>query len=131
MREEDIRLVERVLDADSAGYACIYPGDGGESREYMLATTPENIALLLDSHMGMADRIVITDMLDRVVLEAAGATIKGCSRLKLQADIMDQMIAIQTGAGKAGEALMVDKELAQVYFDEEDKRMCMGEVSML
>ena len=50
MKKEDMKQVEKVLDTEQVGYAFLYPSGSGARKEYMISTTPENLANFLGSH---------------------------------------------------------------------------------
>lgn len=54
------------------GYAYLYPSDGGNRQEFVFDMTPENIANFIGGHLEDAEKIVLTDMLDRLILESKG-----------------------------------------------------------
>lgn len=66
MKKEDTEMMLRIFETERAGYAYLYPSDGGERKEDYISTTAENIANYIGSHMFEAEKIVITDMCDRV-----------------------------------------------------------------
>lgn len=96
MEKKTIDMVNRIMDTGRMGYACVYPSDGdamGEGNpmgkenpreEYLIATTPENMADFIGKHCD-AHRITVTDVADRPILEAGGglsmaAWNRGCAR---------------------------------------------------
>ena len=64
MKKEDTEMMLRIFETERAGYAYLYPSDGGERKEDYISTTAENIANYIGSHMFEAEKIVITDMCD-------------------------------------------------------------------
>ena len=68
MKKEDTEMMLRIFETERAGYAYLYPSDGGERKEDYISTTAENIANYIGSHMFEAEKIVITDMCDRLYL---------------------------------------------------------------
>lgn len=69
MKKEDMEQVGKVLDTERVGYAFLYPCDGGARKEYMISTTPENLANFLGSHFMDAEKMIVTDMCDRLILD--------------------------------------------------------------
>ena len=44
MKKEDTEMMLRIFETERAGYAYLYPSDGGERKEDYISTTAENIA---------------------------------------------------------------------------------------
>ena len=78
MKKEDTEMMLRIFETERAGYAYLYPSDGGERKEDYISTTAENIANYIGSHMFEAEKIVITDMCDRLILDTCGYFINSC-----------------------------------------------------
>ena len=72
MRAEEKNMVERIMDTETMGYAYEYPYGGGARKEYMLALTPENLANFIGARGYDAKKIVITDVLDRLIVNLYG-----------------------------------------------------------
>lgn len=86
MKQEDIEKVEKVeqaIDGFNVGYAYLYPNDDSARQEYVFDMTPENIANFLGSHQFDAEKIVLTDMLDRLILDTTGGFINNCPNQEL------------------------------------------------
>lgn len=60
MKKEDMKQVEKVLDTEQVGYAFLYPSGSGARKEYMISTTPENLANFLGSHFMDAEKMIVT-----------------------------------------------------------------------
>ena len=58
MKKEDTEMMLRIFETERAGYAYLYPSDGGERKEDYISTTAENIANYIGSHMFEAEKIV-------------------------------------------------------------------------
>ena len=78
MKKEDTEMMLRIFETERAGYAYLYLSDGGERKEDYISTTAENIANYIGSHMFEAEKIVITDMCDRLILDTCGYFINSC-----------------------------------------------------
>lgn len=57
MKKEDTEMMLRIFETERAGYAYLYPSDGGERKEDYISTTAENIANYIGSHMFEAPKI--------------------------------------------------------------------------
>ena len=110
MAEKEKSMVEKILDTERAGYAYFYPSDGGNRQEFFISTTPENMANFLGSHFYDAEKMIITDMVDRLILDTYGGFINTCPDQKLCAEIIPCLAPIQMGEKEAGEILMVTRE---------------------
>ena len=68
MTGRERRMVENVMEGWHVGYAFLYPVDKGKRREYIFDMTPENIASFIFDHRYDAEKIELTDMLDRKLM---------------------------------------------------------------
>ena len=71
MNQKEKQMVERIMDTEAIGYAYLYPAAGGERKEYLISTTPENLANFVGGHFMDARQMIVTDMLDRLILDTA------------------------------------------------------------
>lgn len=131
MAEKEKSMVEKILDTERAGYAYFYPIDGGNRQEFFISTTPENMANFLGSHLYDAEKMIITDMVDRLILDTYGGFINTCPDQKLCAEIIPYLAPIQMGEKEAGEILMVTREESDMYFAAEDQAVTMAECQMM
>lgn len=131
MKKEDIDMIQKILDSDNMGYAYHYPNDGGERQETMIALTPENIANYLGSHLYDAEKMVITDVADRLVLDTYGCFINQCPDQQLCRQIIPFLAPIQMGEKEPGEVLQVSRNVADEYFAAEDQAVTVAEQSMM
>jgi len=131
MAEKEKSMVEKILDTERAGYAYFYPSDGGNRQEFFISTTPENMANFLGSHFYDAEKMIITDMVDRLILDTYGGFINTCPDQKLCAEIIPYLAPIQMGEKEAGEILMVTREESDMYFAAEDQAVTMAECQMM
>ena len=97
MKKEDTEMMLRIFETERAGYAYLYPSDGGERKEDYISTTAENIANYIGSHMFEAEKIVITDMCDRLILDTCGYFINSCPNQEFCKEINPFLIPIQMG----------------------------------
>lgn len=153
MDQKTIDMVEKIMDTETMGYAYVYPVDGdtmgdkhpmGEGNpkeerspvaerspreEYLVATTPENLAGFIASHHD-AQRITVTDIADRLLLDASGGIIKGNPGSEVHAKIITRLAQIQAGEREAGEVLQIGRKQADAYFAAEDRAVTMAEYGM-
>lgn len=129
--ENEKSMVEKILDSERVGYAYFYPSDGGNRQEFFISTTPENIAKFLGSHFYDAEKMIITDMCDRLILDTYGGFINNCAGQELCAEIILHLVPIQMGKKEAGEILMVTRDESDMYFAAEDEAVTMAECQMM
>ena len=114
MNQKEKQMVERIMDTEAIGYAYLYPAAGGERKEYLISTTPENLANFVGGHFMDARQMIVTDMLNQ----------------NLCREILKSLAPIQMGEAEPGEILAVDRDTADEYFMEEDQAVTMAEISM-
>ncbi len=131
LNEESIKMMHQIFDAERIGYVCLYPNDGGTRQESVLATTPENLANYVGSHFLDAEKMVVTDMCDRLILDTYGGFINQCPDQNLCREINQHLVPIQMGDKEAGEILIVSRDAAEAYFAMEDEAVDMAECRMM
>lgn len=135
MNQKTIEMMEKIMDTERMGYAYVYPSDGraiGEGTptgEYLIATTPENLADFISGHRD-AHRITVTDIADRPILDISGGFINGSPGPGVRTKIINRLAQIQTGEIEAGDILQLDRKQADAYFAAEDRAVTMAEYSM-
>ena len=127
MKQKDREMIEKIMDSGNIAYAYMYPRGGGVRQEYLISATPENIANFLGSHMFGVDKMIITDIADRLILNTCGCFIDCCPDQTLCRQIVPILAPIQQGE-EPGEVLGVTREAADQYFREEDERVTMAEM---
>lgn len=130
MDKKDRKIIEEeILGKDYAGYAYIYPLSGGR-QEYVFDMTPENIANFLGAHQFDAEKIVLTDMLDRLIPNTTGGFIDQCPDQELCSRIIPFLAPIQMGETEAQEISMVTMEAFDEYGRLEDEMATEAEYGM-
>ena len=129
--KKETSMIDRIQDSGRVGYAYFYPSDGGERQEFYLSTTPENLAKFLGIHYLDAERMVVTDIVDRLILDTIGGYINNCPDQELCREIIPYLAPIQRGEKNAGEILMVTRQEADAYFRAEDQEVTMAEYQMM
>lgn len=131
MRKEDRETMEKIMDTERVGYAYFYPRESEGCEVYYISTTPENLANFIGSHLHDANRMVITDILDRLILTTFGGFIADCPDQKLCLEIIPHLAPIQMGEKKAGEVLVISRDIADDYFAEEERMATQAEYQSL
>ena len=130
MNEKDQKIIEdEILGKAHAGYAYIYPLSGSR-QEYVFDMTPEHIANFLGAHQYDAEKIVLTDMLDRLILNTNGGFIDQCPDQDLCRRIVPLLASIQMGETEAKEIPMVTMGSFNEYCNYEDETAAMAEYGM-
>lgn len=129
MDRKTIEMVNRIMDTGRMGYAYVYPTDGSAREEYLVSTTPENLADFISGHRD-AHRITVTDIADRSLLDISGGLINGNPGSGVRTKILNRLAQIQTGEKAAGKVLEIDKKLSDEYFAAEDRAVTMAEYGM-
>lgn len=130
MDQKTIDMVNRIMDTERMGYAYVYPSDGKPREEYLVSTTPENLANFIGSHFHDVQKIVVTDFLDRLILDTCGGFINNCPDQGMCREIIEHLAPIQMGEKEAGEVLLLDREQADAYWAAEDAAVTMAEYGM-
>lgn len=130
MRSEDEQMIQRIMDTDTMGYACVYDSGSGKREEYLVALTAENLANLIGRKDGEARQITVTDVLDRLVADSRMGTLNSCPDQRLCREIKHFLEPIQRGEKEAGEILAVSREAADEYFAAEEKAAILAECRM-
>lgn len=130
MKKKDMEQVQKVMDGFHVGYAYLYSHDGG-SQEFVFDMTPENIANFLGSHYFDAEKMILTDMQDRLILNTIGGFIDYCPDQDLCRKILPNLIVIQRGEVEAAKFPIVTREMFEEYCDMEEQAVMEAEISML
>ena len=131
MKKEDIEMVEQLLKKDNLGLAYLYPSSREPRKEFMFEMTAENIANFIGSHFYDAKKIILTDMVDRLILDTTGGFIDRCPNQLLCAEIVSFLAPIQMGEYEAEDFLMSDRLLIEEYYALRNTGDMETEMSML
>jgi len=127
MRKEDREMMEKIMDTERVGYAYFYPRESEGCEVYYISTTPENLANFIGSHFHDANRMTITDIVDRLILTTFGGFIADCPDQNLCLEIIPHLAPIQMGEKEAGEVLAIERTIANEYFVEEERMATQAE----
>ena len=139
MKSEDEQMLQRIMDIDTMGYACIYDSSG-KREEYLIALTAENLANLIGGKGGKARQISVTDVLDRLMVDSRMETLGSCLAQRLCRKINQFLASIQRGEKEAGnvvkpkaevEILAVCRDATDEYFAAKEKADILTEYQML
>lgn len=133
MKQEEIEKVEEMLDNSEGrmGYAYLYPVDGGERKGVVFEMTPVHIANFLGAHQADAEKIILTDLADRLILDTIGGFIDRCPNQELCRQIVPILAPIQMGKEEAEAIPIISRETYDAYGRWEDGMVTAAEISML
>lgn len=131
MTEKEREAVEQVMEGYRVGYAYLYPMEGIDRQEYVFDMTAENIAYFIGSHLYDTQKIVLTDMMDRLILNTAGGFIENCPNQELCRQVVAVLAPIQMGDSEAEEFPFVPREQFDRYCQMEEEAVMQAEISML
>lgn len=103
------------------GLVYFYPLDGESPRAdvFVLRLTPHNVANYLGLHQYDAEKIILTDMLDRLVLDTAGGFIMSCPDQTFCREVVRILAPIQMGETDAEEVDVVARDVFDAYCEEQ------------
>lgn len=126
MTQEDRAMISNIMDSEAMGYAYVYPLEGGARKEYMLSLLPENLADFIGTHGLEAEKIIVTDIVDRLVVDTRMWFLDTCPNQRLCRDLISRLAPIQMGEAEPGEVLAIERSLADEYFQEQDQGVTMA-----
>lgn len=109
--------MDKLLESKHLAYGYVY--QNGVETEYLVDGTPENLAHFLGCHPD-ADKILITDVLDRFILDTFGNFINRCPDQSLLAEIKETLIPIQRGEIEARRALCATTDAVDAYYAKQE-----------
>lgn len=131
MTEKERLIIENDIHGGFyVGYAYLYPSDGGNRQEYVFDMTPKNIANFLGAHQYDTQKIILTDMLDRKILDTIGGFIDHCPKQEILPEILKTFVPIQTCDAEAEEVPLVSRAAYDEYGRMEDGMLTMAEYGM-
>lgn len=130
MTAEDKKIISDIFDSESMGYAYVYPMGGDIRQEYLISLSPENIANFIGKQGFDAEKIIITDLVDRLVVNTSMVFLDTCPNQELCQQISDYLVPIQRGETEAGTVLAIGRDTADEYFAEENRFVAMAEMRM-
>ncbi len=133
MKEETREKIDQLYSTGNLGYAYIYPkGSSGWNECLMFELSPANIANVVYTNAFTANKVEITDMLDRLVCKSImGGFLDQCPNQELCKDIIKVLAPLQLGEAEPQEVLNATCEEMSEYMREEDEMVTMAEISMM
>lgn len=132
MKDEDRQAVEDILKNSDGqiGFAYFYPNDGSERKEFFFDMTPEHIANFIGANFYDAEKIILTDMCDSLILKTFGGFIDCCPNQELCQQILPLLVPIQMGEIEAKDFPHISRELFDEYGQWEDEMVTAAELGM-
>lgn len=130
MKKEDREMMEKIVATEKVGYAYLYLQEGEGGEEFYLSTTAENMANFVGSHIYDAEKIIITDVCDLLILDTIGGYLNNCPDQKLCGEVIAFLTPIQMGEKEAEEVLRVRREIADAYFNREEEQAIWAEMKI-
>jgi hypothetical protein len=94
----------------------------GERQEYYFEKSPSNIASFIMLKKEHADKIVLTDTLDRLILNTFGEFINRCPDQKLRQEITNELVPMQLGEKEPVSILVASIKEAQDFWSQESQQ---------
>lgn len=108
----------------------VYSFDGNEQVFYF-ENSPSNIANFIMLHKENANKMILTDTLDRLVLNTFGEFINRCPDQELLQEILKDLVPMQMGDNEPVSIPVAGEEEVQTFWDEEERNVMEAEFRML
>jgi len=108
--------LSQLLDKENLVRGYVYPYDGSR-QEYLFENTPFHIANFIMLHQE-AREIILTDVLDRKILNTFGHFIDRCPDQKLLPQILEHLIPLQTCEKEPQKIPVATMEEADAFYAE-------------
>ncbi|MDT3698357.1 MAG: recombinase family protein [Thermincola sp.] len=97
-------------------------GLDGECQQYYLEKSPSSIASFIMLKKEHADKMILADALDRLVLDTFGEFINRCPDQKLLLEITKELVPMQLGEKEPVSIPIVSVEEAQAFWSQESRK---------
>lgn len=111
-----------------AGYVYSY---SGERQTFYFEKSPENIANFIMLHQENTDHIILTDIVDRLILNTFGEFINRCPDQAYLQEVLKELVPLQMGEKEPIEILAASEDEYLTLLNEEDQRVTEAELRML
>ena len=103
----------------------------GERQGYYFEKSPSNIANFIMLHKENADKMILSDMADRLVLNTFGEFINRCPDQELLQEILKDLVPMQMCDKESVSIPVAGKEEVQAFWGQEEKNVMEAEFRML
>lgn len=119
MKEKIEKLMNAVREGKEICFAYVYPYGSEPAEEYIFEATPENMANFVGAHQYDAEEIVLTDILDRLIMNMRGGFIRQCPNQELCMKIIEHLAPIQMGETEAKDIGAVPRDALDEQYNSE------------
>lgn len=127
MREIEAKMIRDIMDSEQVGYGYVYPMDGSGRKEYYLSTKPEHLADFIAKMGAEAEKILITDIADRLQVSTSMYFLDRCPNESFRQELLHYLLPMQMEEKEPGTLLAVDRSVADEYFALEEQGAAMAE----
>lgn len=123
------KLLNELLEKDLVvGY--VY-GYNGTRQVFYFENSPATIANFIMLHSENTDKIVLTDQLDRLILNTFGEFINSCPDQAFLEEVKKELVPMQLGEKEPSEILSANEDEFAKLLYEEDRQVTEAELRML
>ena len=106
-------------------------GYDGTRQVFYFENSPANIANFIMLHSENTDKIVLTDQLDRLILNTFGEFINSCPDQAFLEEVKKELVPMQLGEKEPSEILSASEDEFAKLLYEEDRQVTEAELRML
>lgn len=106
-------------------------GYDGMRQVFYFENSPANIANFIMLHRENTDKIVLTDLADRLILNTFGEFINRCPDQAFLQEVLKELVPMQMGEKEPVELLSASEDEFQKLLAEEDRQVTEAEMRML
>ncbi|MBR0600074.1 resolvase [Sinanaerobacter chloroacetimidivorans] len=106
-------------------------GYDGMRQVYYFENSPANIANFIMLHSENADKIILTDQLDRLILNTFGEFINRCPDQAFLQEVLKELVPMQLREKEPSEILSASEDEFAKLLYEEDRQVTEAELRML
>lgn len=106
-------------------------GYDGMRQVYYFENSPVNIANFIMLHSENADKIILTDQLDRLILNTFGEFINQCPDQAFLQEVLKELVPMQMGEKEPSKILTASEDEFAKLLYEEDQQVTEAELRML
>lgn len=106
-------------------------GYDGTRQVFYFESSPANIANFIMLHRENTDKIVLTDQLDRLILNTFGEFINCCPDQAFLEEVKKELVPMQLGEKEPSEILSASEDEFTKLLYEEDRQITEAELRML
>lgn len=122
-------LLDELLEKDLViGY--VY-GHTGECQVFYFEKSPVNIASFIMKHWEGTDRIVLTNQIDKLLLNTFGQFINQCPDQAFLQKVLKELLPMQMGEKEPDDILVANEKEFQELLYKEDQKVTEAELRML